>query len=141
MQPRRRRRPARGRVADARDVRCELAYLGEDVSDDDATLQTARCVERAYEEEEEEEASEDDEAAPEAIDNRSEERGAVRGSRRGGPGTGPWTTPPGRATGTWRRWARPWPSRSAVGARRRGDDFAYHMRRARGVLTRLVSIL
>ena len=76
MQPRRRRRPARRpRRGEARDVRCELAYLGEDVSDDDATLQRRRAaLKGAYEEEEEEEESEDDEAAPEAIDNRLPKR-------------------------------------------------------------------
>merc|ERR1719247_2951585 len=48
----------------ARDVRCELAYLGEDVSDDDITLQRRRALLKdAYEEEEEEES--DDESEPE----------------------------------------------------------------------------
>jgi len=52
----------------ARDVRCELAYLGEDVSDDDMTLQRRRALlKEAYEEEEEEEES-DDESEPEVAD-------------------------------------------------------------------------
>ena len=122
---------------EARDVRCELAYLGEDVSDDDATLRRRRAaLKGAYEEEEEEEASEDDEAAPEAIDNRLPKRFG------------------GRPRFPSRR-ARDWASDDAAGARDRDvaslgaamaravgrwasrseeDDFAYHMRRARGVL-------
>ena len=122
---------------EARDVRCELAYLGEDVSDDDATLRRRRAaLKGAYEEEEEaEEESEDDEAAPEAIDNRLPKRFG------------------GRPRFPSRR-ARDWALDDADGARDRDvaslgaamacavgrwasrseeDDFAYHMRRARGV--------
>ena len=123
-------------IAEERDVRCELAYLGEDVSDDDATLQRRRAaLKGAYEEEEEEEESEDDEAAPEAIDNRLPKR--FRGRPRF----------PSRR-------ARDWALDDAAGARdgdvaslgaamaravgrwasrSEEDDFAYHMRRARGV--------
>ena len=120
----------------ARDVRCELAYLGEDVSDDDMTLQRRRMILRdAYEEEEEASSSSEDEAAPEAIGNRL----------------------PKRFGGNPRfpsRRARDWALDDAEGAhdqdvaslgaamacavgrwasRSEEDDFAYHMKCARGV--------
>ena len=135
MQPRRARparRPRRGSAR--RPLRARLP--GEDVSDDDATLRRRRAaLKGAYEEEEEEEESEDDEAAPEAIDNRLPKRFG------------------GRPRFPSRR-ARDWALDDAAGARDRDvaslgaamaravgrwasrseeDDFAYHMRRARGV--------
>jgi len=120
----------------ARDVRCELAYLGEDVSDDDVTLQRRRALlKEAYEEEEAASSSEDEDEPPEVDGNRL----------------------PKRFGGNPRfpsRRARDWALDDADGAhdqdvaslgaamacavgrwasRSEEDDFAYHMKCARGV--------